>query len=94
MLFKKQVLQDLAWEDYNPSLYQVVENKIVDTSRWSSIYDMVFKFKNKFYSTSYSQAATEGQDEAPYEYESDQIECLEVVPREVVKIVYVNKGGE
>lgn len=90
MKFDKGVLQELAWEDYDDS-YEVIERELIDTSRWSNIYSMVFKFKGKYYRTSYSVGATEQQDEEPYEYGPDSIECDEVEPVEVTVIQYQEK---
>jgi hypothetical protein len=52
---------------------------------------MIFKFEDKLYKTSYSTGATEYQDEDPYEYEDDVIECPEVFPVEKTIIVYEAK---
>ena len=49
---------------------------------------MVFKFDGKFYITSYGRAATECQDEQPYEYDEDDIECQEVFPKQKLITVY------
>jgi hypothetical protein len=88
--FDKGVLQELAYEDYDAS-YEVVERELVDTSRWSHIYSMVFTFEGKFYRTQYSVGATEQQDESPYEYGPDSIECEEVEPIEVIVVQYRKK---
>lgn len=89
--FDKEILQGLACEDYDSDLYEIMEDEIIDTSRWSSIYKQVFKDKQtgKFYTTTYSTGATECQDEQPYEYESDTITLDEVVAKEVTTIQYV-----
>ena len=80
MLFKKQWLQDLVWDDVDDA--EIIENEIVDTSRWSIHHTAVFKLdcNEKFYQTHYSTGATENQDESPYEYDPDEIECVEVAP--------------
>ena len=57
-------------------------DRIVDSTRWSVIHDIVFEDKGKFYRTSYSVGATECQDEKPWEYENT-VECTEVELREV-----------
>lgn len=59
-----------------------IVDKIIDTNRWSIIHKIVFEDKGKFYQTTYSEGATEYQDESPWEYE-DMIECTEVELREV-----------
>jgi len=88
MKFKKQDLQELAYEDHDEEIYEVILNEIIGTSRWSINHKMIFKFEGKFYHTSYSQGATESQEESPYEYEEDLIECVEVKPVEKVITVY------
>lgn len=69
---------DLPWND---DIIKVQE--IIDTTRWSIVYDLVFEFEGKDYRTSYSVGATESQDERPWEYQ-DEVECTEVVPQEIV----------
>jgi len=76
--FSKDYLKnelDLPYEN------AIVEN-IIDTTRWSIIHEIVFADKGKFYRTTYSEGATECQDERPWEYE-DEVECEEVELREV-----------
>lgn len=81
MKFAKEFLQQL---DDEPTA-EIVEDIITDNSRWSIHHRRVFKFEDKFYLTHYSVGATEMQDEQPYEYDSDEIECPEV--REVAKLM-------
>ena len=89
MLFKKEFLVELARDDYDEEEVLSIYNKLIDTSRWSEIYEQVFLFNGKYYKTSYSVGATECQDERPYEYEGDEIACIEVIPKEVTSIIYV-----
>lgn len=98
MKFSKDILRSIVWDDLEGdvteeqlALFEVVENEQVDTSRWSIIYNLVFKFDDKYYRTSYSVGATECQDESPFEYDPDEIECEEVVPKETVVTKYVKK---
>jgi len=66
---------------------EVVENEIVDTSRWSIHYRLIFKWiDGKFYETSYRVGATENQDEHAWEYE-EEVSCVEVA--QVEKVVKV-----
>ncbi len=65
----------------------VVYDNIVDTSRWSEIHEVVFKYKGSIYMTSYRTGLTEMQDERPWEGESE-VECQEVAPVEETVIVY------
>lgn len=88
-LFKKEELQELVWEDETDNL-EVVSDEITSTSRWSVHRDLIFKEKStgKFYETGYSRGATEQQDESPFEYEPDEVECVEVRPVEKTVTVY------
>lgn len=62
--------------------YNTIFDRIVDTTRWSIIHEIVFEDNEKFYMTTYSEGATECQDERPWEYD-DKIECTEVELKEV-----------
>jgi hypothetical protein len=44
-----------------------------------------------FYKSSYSQGSTECQDESPYEYDNDEIECKEMTRIEKVVYDYIPK---
>lgn len=89
MKIKKEILIELIDFDEFDS-YSVVSGNYVESSRWSRHYEMVFKdiTTDKYYITYYSVGATECQDEAPYEYEPDEIEVKEVKPVEKTIIVY------
>ena len=62
--------------------YGAILDKIIDTTRWSIRHEIVFEDNGKFYQTTYSEGATECQDERPWEYK-DEVECYEVELREV-----------
>ena len=66
---------------------EIVYDRVVDNTSWSIIYELVFKYNNKYYKTSYSVGATEYQDETPWEY-NDEIECEEVEPIQKLITVY------
>ena len=76
MKFKKEFLQEVVDEDTYEA--EKIEENIIDRNRWSIYYEMIFKYKDKFYSTCFSRGATEMQEERPYEYDPDEIECYEV----------------
>ena len=93
MKFKKEIVKELAY-DYDFDGYEIIYTKQIDSTRWSIIYEQVFKFENKFYMTVFSMGATEMQNEEPYEFDADSegmIEAQEVFPKEVTKVVYVTK---
>ena len=83
MLFKKEFLLEL-WDE-------IVEEEIIDQSRWSTHHRQVFKFEDRFYETFYSTGSTEYQDERPYEDEPDEIELTEVFPVQKTITVYEKK---
>ena len=85
--FNKEVLKESLWDD--SEVIKVVDTQIIDTSRWSVIKEMIFKDLSTglFYQTAYSEGATECQDESPFEYDPDEIECVQV--EQVEKIVKV-----
>lgn len=80
MKFKKEFLQEMEGK--------TIQKTIIDHSRWSVLYERVFEYVGKLYCTHYSVGATEQQDEGPYEYEPDEIECQEVKPVEKLVIIY------
>lgn len=90
MTFKKDFLVD----DLDLP-YSAIEDKIIDTSRWSEVHEIIFEYNGKYYSTDYSCGATENQDEAPWEFD-DNVECVEIELKEVLveKWVPVNKNKE
>jgi len=67
---------------------KTIEDVLEGHSRWSLEYRRVFEHEGKFYSTTYRIGATEIQDESPYEYDEDEIECREVHPVQKTITVY------
>lgn len=86
MKFQKEWL--LSVLDGDDSSAKVVRDRIIDHRRWSVIHEMVFEHNGKFYKSDYSTGATECQDEHPYQYDDNEIECPEVKPVEKTIIVY------
>ena len=85
-IFAKEVLQAALWDDFEG--IETIKDDIVDNTRWSIVHEWIFKFGDKFYSAGYSVGATESQDESPFEYDDDEIECVEVQAVERVVTVY------
>lgn len=77
-VFSKDYLKNKLKLPYSNAII----DKIIDTTRWSIVHEIVFEDKGKFYQTTYSEGATEMQDERPWEYD-DEVECTEVELREV-----------
>jgi hypothetical protein len=84
--------EDLVELSYGapPEGYELIQNTIVDVSRWSIIHNMIFKYSGKYYRSVYSRGATEMQDEGPYSDEGEFVECYEVSPVEKIMIEYIN----
>ena len=70
--------------------YGAIVNEIIGTSRWSIFHWIVFEYQGKYYSTEYSEVATESQDESPWE-DDDEVECTEVEEKEVMVKKWVAK---
>lgn len=81
------------WEDRESEGYphvEMIHNEMIDTSRWSHIYEVVYKDLDtgKYWENSYRVGATECQDERPYEYDGDEITFYEVEPYTVTTTKY------
>jgi len=85
VMFEKDYMERVLWEDAEGT--EIIEDEIIDNSRWSIHYRLIFKKDDKYYQTFYSRGATESQDERPWEYE-DKVECVEVEPYEKIIIEY------
>lgn len=44
--------------------------------------------EGQYYATTYSEGKAESQDEIPFEFDPDYIDCKEVFPKEKVITVY------
>ena len=83
--FTKEYMEEVLWGDAEGT--EIIVNEIIDTSRWSNHYSLIFKKDDKYYRAYYSSGATEQQDERPWEYE-DEVKCTEVEPYEKTVIDY------
>ena len=79
---KKVFSKDYLNDELDLPYSNTVVDKIIDTTRWSIVHEIVFEDNGNFYQTTYSEGATEMQDERPWEYD-DEVECTEVELREV-----------
>ena len=61
------------YEDHSD--FELVEEEMTDTSRWSIHYSATLRHKSSgnYYYTNYSRGATECQDEQPYEHEKEVV---------------------
>lgn len=67
----------------------IIYDNVVDSTRWSVIHEVVFQHDGVYYKSSYRVAATECQDEDPYEYNDEETEVTVVEPYYVVSISYL-----
>lgn len=83
----KYECQDIAFGD-NPD-FKVIEDKVIDTSRWSIFYEVIVKriSDGKYFRSFYSTGATECQDQVAYE--NDDLKFTQVTPVEKVVIEYI-----
>ena len=83
--FPKEMLRALLWEDEFDAI-TLVATKLLDISRWSSHNQLVFRDNSdgQLYIAYYTAGLTEHQDEMPFEYDEDMIECW---PAEAVEYV-------
>jgi hypothetical protein len=81
---------DMALGYADAAKYVIVQNEIVDHTRWGIVFDLVFMTKDdeRYWYKSYQVGATECQDEGPFDDEGDTVECQEVAPYEVSIIKY------
>jgi hypothetical protein len=76
----------LPWkDDCGPGV--VVSHRLVDHTRWSLVYEIVFKYEARLYRTTYRVGATEMQEEGPWEW-SDKVEAEEVEAYQELVTVY------
>lgn len=89
MKFNKETLRNILYGE--ESDFIIIKDEIVDNTRWSIVHDLVFRqiSTDKYYMTDYSVGATEEQDERPFQYAAEEIECDEVEPREKMVVTYV-----
>ena len=88
MKIKREFTKSFLVDDLELPYDGYISKKIIDTSRWSIHYELVFQFEDKFYLTYYSEGATEQQDECAWEYD-DIVVCFEVIPVEQTVTNYV-----
>lgn len=87
-IFEREALLEILADDNE--FFEVLEDEVVDTSRWSEHHSLVFKelATGKCYEVDYSCGKTENQDESPWEHDGDKIFVTEVEPVEVKTIKF------
>lgn len=66
---------------------EILSDKMIDTRRWSIVHELIFRLPNMpdnlAYLTTYSTAATESQDERPWEYSKAVCKLVHAVERTI-----------
>lgn len=70
-----------------------VSDEITGQRRWTTMHRMVFTDGTSFYEALYEVGSTESQDDEPFQYEADPVECSEVVPVERTVTLYELAAG-
>ena len=87
--FPKEDLSELLDEDIGQEYagYTLVDREHTGTSRWANIYQLTFKYADRYYAVHYRQG-TGDEGERPFEHDPDWIECVEVKPVEITVTRY------
>lgn len=64
--------------------YLTISEKLIGQGRWTTTYKIIFKLKDKYYKVHVTRGLTEYQDT---DYDQD-LEFVEVFPKQVVTTVY------
>lgn len=85
-MFDTEKLKEVLYDESNE--LKLILDRYIESTRWSKVNELIFEFEGKLYSTTYSYGATEQQDEMPFQYADDTIECFEVEPVEKIIVDY------
>ena len=72
--FPKEFMKNLAYDEQDETV-KVLKREQVDSRRWMANYEVVFEFEGFLYMSNYDMGLTENQENEPYEYDPDMIEC-------------------
>lgn len=96
-----KIVKDIASDlicGLNRAPYEIVEDTIVDRSRWTLQHRLIIKDTStgKFYERNYDEGATEYQDvDEPFGYGAgDEVEFHQVLPKQVKVTVYEKIDSE
>ena len=76
----------ILYGDVEVPEFEVVEDEVIDNSRWSIIHKLVIKrlSDGKFFADGYRTAATENQDESPWEYIKSNFTQVFAVEKKII----------
>lgn len=89
--FPKEILLEVIDNGESETGAHLVEHEILELESLIAHYRVVFEYDAKLYACEYSISVSEMTQEHPFEYEGNEIECVEVEPKEVTSIIYVEK---
>lgn len=84
MKFTQEFLDGLGYEDE----VEIISEEQVGSSRWNSFHETVFRYRDKFYRYEFTNGLTENQPHERLEPD-EEIDCIEVKPKEFTTIRYV-----
>lgn len=88
MKLEKWEARDILWGDSSDG--KVIQDTIIDHSRWSVHHEIVVEYKGEFYLAYYSVGATEQQDEQAWE-DDEEVEFFPAKWKEKTIVVWVKK---
>jgi hypothetical protein len=73
MILTASEAKEIVWDDHKDWEEVKGTKEIVDQSRWSTFLTAIFHHKStdKYYRASWSRGSTEGQEESPYENDTE-----------------------
>lgn len=84
----------LPAEEVEELVYDSVEERIVDTTRWDIVYESIVEYEGSYWRVGWSTGATEHQDYSSFRggwgVEPEPLELTKVVKKQVVKEVWVD----
>ena len=86
MKFKKEFLKYLIVDANDHA--ELIKNTILETNSYIEVHEIIFRFNDKFYKSTYNISITNSLLLEPYSGKNDDIECIEVEPVEQIITIY------
>lgn len=84
--FDREFLRDVIWDGADGA--KKLKDEMVSKDRWTVTHKLIFSHEDKCWLVYYRVGATEYQDEGPFDYDGENIECTEVEPFEKTVVRY------
>ena len=86
MIFLAENLDEICYGENEYEGFKFISKEFIEINRWSHSYRVIFSYQDKFYECFPSYGNTEYQDTETFD--SRDVECKEVFPKEKIIIVY------